>query len=278
MSKKSCTPNDNHSPALSEQGPAFPKNGSELIKALKKAVDQAECPPGGHLTQKRFGELIGIPKSTIHDWFYGRLADQIRVFVCGLERLDEQQRSDLLCEFCRECPRLNHARLADDPGSVGTLMALVQQQTGLTLVSSRSDKARTFLVTAMGNSAGGAVRVSGLDVHCTSQFVPVSGVFYLGSCKCPTEVRAAVRRLWPVVVDSDARILIFNGLCNAAPEFQPRMLALAKTRNVIIADDPTMEIPTLNLSPGVAATRVRVEQMEKEQLRLTVQIRSTGSY
>ncbi len=275
MSNNACAPNESNSPATFERGPAFPKEGSQIIRVLKEAVDRAEFPRGEDLTQQHFGELIGLAKSTVNDWFHDRLVDQIKAFLCGLERLSPQGRADLLSEICRECPRLNDARIAHDSGSVGALTALVQQQAGLTLITSRSDKARTFLITAMGNAANGAVRASGFDLRSPREFVPVSGVLYLSGCsRSAADVRAAIRRLWPVVVDSDARLLIFNGVLTLTPELRPRLAALARTRNVIVADDTTVEHSALQRSPGVTVTQVRVEHVEADPSRLTVQIRA----
>src|SRR4051794_37111324 len=91
--------------------PAYPKTASEFVRALEAAVCQAESQTGQHLTQKRFAELTGIPKTTLNDWHHGRLVEQIVRFVCGLERLDEPHRTTYLRGFCRDCPRLNDPRL-----------------------------------------------------------------------------------------------------------------------------------------------------------------------
>jgi hypothetical protein len=135
--------------------PAYPKTGSEIVRALEAAVDEIECLPGQHLAQKRFAELVGIPKATLNDWHHGRLVEQIRRFVCALERINEPRRTAFLRQFCRECPRLQHSRLSHDPGAVRALQELVQQQLGLVFIASASEKARTLLATAMGKSAGG---------------------------------------------------------------------------------------------------------------------------
>jgi len=86
MKKQTCT--DGHKiplPAIG-RGPAFPKTGNEVIRGLKAAVDRAECPGGGGLTQKPFAELIGMAPTTINDWHNGKLVGQIKAFLCGLER------------------------------------------------------------------------------------------------------------------------------------------------------------------------------------------------
>ena len=57
--------------------PAYPKKANEVIRRLKQVMDEAERPPGQALTQKEFGRLLGAPRSTIHDWYHGKLAAPI---------------------------------------------------------------------------------------------------------------------------------------------------------------------------------------------------------
>jgi hypothetical protein len=76
--------------------PAYQKDGPEFIRKLKAVLDEVECDPGDVLPQKTFGEILGVPKSTIHDWVEGPLPDQIRALFCGLERVSQPQRVHLL--------------------------------------------------------------------------------------------------------------------------------------------------------------------------------------
>lgn len=143
-----------------------------MVKALKIALESVECPSGEKLFQKRFGELIGAPKSTINDWSHGKLVDPIKRFLCGLERLTEMERSKLLHRICRRCPRLHDRAIAQDPGAVRAITALLNQPSGLTFVAG-PEAARTYLVTAMGNSVAWRARACGLDMNRLDDLVPV---------------------------------------------------------------------------------------------------------
>jgi hypothetical protein len=233
-------------------------------------------PLGGELTQKRFAELTGVPKSTVHDWFYGRLVDQIRGLLCCLERLNLSQRAALLQQICRDCPRIDDPRLAHDQQTVTVLKALVRQPCGLTLIGGRPEGARTFLVTAMGNSAAGWLQACGLDVRPPEFFVPVSGVFYLDASHRPMDRSAIVHALWPVILSCRAQLLILNGVWNSVPELHPKIIAAARSRNVIIADGFGPEQWNQWQWPGLRLTRASVSQSHSDNNRFIVQFGSGG--
>lgn len=220
--------------------PAYPKLATEVIRQLKKAMDEVEYPPGHQLTLKRFGLLIGTPRSTIHDWYYGNLPAPIKYFLCSMERLSEIQRTGLLRELCRDCPRLLHPRLAHDAQAVNTLRGLLAQPTGLTFVVGSTDAIRTFLITALGNSAGRFIpyrTVCGLDLHRPDFFVPVSGVLYWRNPQVETAIaKPLVRGLWKDIQNSTADVFLFNGLWSIMPEIRSEIVELARHRNVIVAD------------------------------------------
>jgi hypothetical protein len=186
MVKNQCA----ESPAILLRAPAHPMSGSEMIQHLKESLDSVECPSGEELMQKRFGEPIGAPKSTIHDWSHGRLVKPIKRFLCGLERLTEIDRSNFLRRICQPCPRLLDAAIAHDPSAVRALSALLTQPSGLTFVVG-PEAARTYVVTATGHSVAWQDRACGLDVHRPDQFVPVPGVFYLASPCSSDQLRLA---------------------------------------------------------------------------------------
>jgi hypothetical protein len=272
MNKKTCAFGRNSPiPALG-RGPAFPRSGSEVIRGLKAALDRLECPGGGRLTQKRFAELIGMPASTINDWYNSRLVAQIKGFLCGLERLNEQERSGLLRHFCRECPRLQDPRLAHDVPSLNVLNKLVRERAGLTFIAGPSDTARTFLITAMGNSAGGEVRARGLDAHRPDTFVPVRDVLYLRRSCSPTELQALLRGIWPVVTSSEAQLLIFNGIWRQLTDVRTKIAELAKGHNVLIADDFENAVPRLRDWAEMNASLIRVQWADAEGGRLCFRV------
>jgi hypothetical protein len=215
------------------RAPAFHKSGCEVVRGLKDALDRAEC-PGQRLEQRRFGELLGVSKSTIHDWFHGPLPAPIQSFLCACERLTETDRILLLRQFCRHCPRLEHPRLAHDAETLNLLKALLLKRTGVTLVVGPAEP-RTFLVTSLGHSiaqADASRSACGLDVHRPDTFVPVAGVFY---CERPPKLEQA-RDLVALAMDdvehSDAEFVIFNGVSR----YLTGITRLAANRHVVVAD------------------------------------------
>lgn len=273
MKEKTCTDGDKMPIPAIGRGPAFPKTGSEVIRGLKAAIYGAECPGGGRLTQKRFAELIGMPPTTINDWHNGRLVGQIKAFLCGLERLGEQQRTALLGQICRDCSRLQDPRFTHEVQSASGLMKLVREPTGLTFIAGPSDTARTLLVTAMGNSAGGEIRACGLDAHRPDAFVPVSGVFYLRRSSSPAELQGLLRAMWPLFANAEAQLLILNGIWSRVPEIRMKIAELAKRHNVLIADDFGNAVPRLRDWAAMNASLIRVQWAGEEggPLRIRVQ-------
>lgn len=273
MKEKTCTGGDKILIPAIGRGPAFPKTGSEVIRGLKAAMDRAECAEGGRLTQKRFAELIGMPPTTINDWHNGRLVGQIKAFLCGLERLGEQQRTALLGQICRDCSRLQDPRFTHDVRSVSALMKLARERTGLTFISGPSDTARTLLVTAMGNSAGGEIQACGVDAHRPDTFVPVSGVLYLRRSCSTVELQAILRGVWPLLSAAEAQLLILNGIWSRVPEIRGKIPELAKRHNVLIADDFGNAVPRFRDWPEINASLIRVQLADEEGGRLRFRIR-----
>jgi hypothetical protein len=54
--------------------PAYPKTAGEVIRLLKEALDTADRKESQKYDQREFAQLIGAPKSTVHDWYYGSRA------------------------------------------------------------------------------------------------------------------------------------------------------------------------------------------------------------
>jgi hypothetical protein len=86
------------------QPAAYPKFGTEVVRKLKESMESVECPPKQKLTWKQFGQLIGAPKSTVHDWNYDNLAAPIKHFLSGIKRPSELQRLKFFHVVCREWP------------------------------------------------------------------------------------------------------------------------------------------------------------------------------
>jgi hypothetical protein len=220
--------------------PAYPKTANEVIRRLKQVMDEADRPPGQALTQKEFGRLIGAPRSTIHDWYHGKLAAPIEHFLCAMERLSEIQRTELLRQLCRDCPRLQHPRLAHDPQAVNSLSGLLMRPLGLFVITGPTDALRTFLITALGNSAPlmvTAKTISGMDMHRPDSFVPVPGVLYFRNPNDSPQKKQLIQEQWKRMEDSSADVFLFNGVWTMVPELRGKMVELAKRRSVFLADE-----------------------------------------
>ena len=219
--------------------PAYHKSGSEVVRTLKQALDRVECSPGQKLEQKQVGHMVGVSKSTIHDWFHGKLAGSLQNFLCVFERLTEPERILILREFCRPCPRLEHPRLAHDAEALSRLKASLNQPAGLTFVVGAAEP-RTFLVTALGHSitrVKPTSRVCGLDIHRPDSFVPVAGVFY---CQRPPNLELAqhlAAHIMAEVEGSNEELVIFNGIWSGISQFLKAIQQMTATRHVILADN-----------------------------------------
>lgn len=225
--------------SLVVQAPAYSKTSREIYTILKQAVEDAESgdpEAGRELMLKRLAELIGVPQSTMHDWLHGHRAESVKRFLCALERLSSASRAGVLDLLCRDCPRLDHPALVLNSEARASLSALLEQRHGLTFVSGPFEWARTFMLTALGNSAAGRLSASGFDVHRPDRFVPIPGVWHLARPIAPQVLASLLDRLWPAVARSEAPLLFFNGVWSALPELRRRILACAEAHHVFVAD------------------------------------------
>jgi hypothetical protein len=257
------------------RAPAYHRSGCEVVRALKQALDRVECAPGHTLEQRQFGNLLGVPKSTIHDWFHSKLPGPIHNFLCVFERLPETDRILLLREFCRPCPRLDHPRLAHDTETLNRLKTLLNQRTGLTIVVGPSEP-RTFLVTAMGHfitRVESTTRACGLDAHKPDTFVPVAGVLYCHRPPTFEQAQELVAHIMEDVEGSDAEWIIFNGVCTALLQYRSTIRRLAASRQVIVAGD---SVPVLKEIAKVCANpplMMVVSQIQGKQGLIHVEFR-----
>lgn len=237
--------------------PAYHKVGPEFIRKLKAAVERSECAEGRNLHQKQFGKIVGVPKSTIHDWAEGGLPAPIEAMLCGLERLSEPQRLQLLREFCRDCPRLDHLRLAHNTQALVSLRPVLLQRAGLTIIQGSVESACTFLFTAIGNSIGRfspQQRVCGIDFHFPVNFSPVPGVYYVRQNTSDQLTQEIVRRVWSRLRRSQHEVLMLNGAISIATELTTEVLSTSSKRHVILAGDSLPFLKERTRSAGRQAT------------------------
>lgn len=257
--------------------PAYPKAANEVIRLLKKAIDGVERPTGHKLELREFGQLIGVPRSTIHDWYHGELPKPMKYFLCVMERLPELHRLNVLRELCRDCPRLDHPRLAHDQQAVSALKSLIPQTNGLTFVVGPNEDLRTFVITAIGNSAVRflSVRdVTGLDVHRPVLFVPVPSVLYLRGPQDSSQTKGLIEELWPAIEGSSAKLVLLNRVWALAPGLRHRIQTLARRKHVVVADHLLAIPPGLK---GLIRSRLTVMEAPNKLIRVRLEAVSTTS-
>ena len=251
------------------KSPAFCQTGPELVRRLKKRLDLIECGPGKNLTQKQFGEVLGVPKSTMNDWFVDPLPEPIQALLCGLERLPETERILFLREFCRECPRLCHPWIAHDPEVVTALERILTQRSGLTVIIGQPKRLQTFLLTAFGNSLGRLDpkhRCCGLDLYNPMEFTPVPGVHYACERQGPGPMGHLITEIWPQLRDSKAELFLLNGVLSMVPQMGPEIMRCSRSRHVILADDFPSGFPAFQAN----VIRVSNDKFRPKLLRASI--------
>jgi len=259
--------------------PACPKTANEVIRRIKLVMDEADRPPGHALTQKEFGRLIGAPRSTIHDWYHGNLAAPIEHFLCAMERLSEIQRTELLRKLCRDCPRLQHPRLVHDPQAVNSLSGLLMRPLGLFVITGPTDALRTFLITALGNSAPLMVTtktITGMDMHRPDSFVPVPGVLYFRNPNDSQQKKQLIQEQWKGMEDSSADVFLFNGVWTMVPELRGKIVELAKRRSVFLADEFDGSFPARGEARDMVATFICCDLRPNNQIGVRIETGSPG--
>lgn len=117
---------------------------------------------------------------------------------------------------------------------------MLREPTGLSLLTGLTDEARTWLITALGNSVARGNRrakVSGLDLHDPVSFSPVPGVLYYRGKFDPRQVASVVKQLWASIVECRAHLILLNRVWTTVPELQPEIQRLAAEKHVIVADE-----------------------------------------
>ena len=67
-------------------------------------------------------------------------------------------------------------------------------------------------------------------------FAPIPGVLYFTKPNDSESIRRGIRENWRSIEDSDAGLVLFNGVWTLMPDVQDRIVALAKGRHVVVAD------------------------------------------
>jgi hypothetical protein len=202
--------------------PAYPKTASEVIRLLKRSLDTADRKESQKYDQREFAQLIGAPKSTVHDWYYGTLPKPILYFICALERLPDAQKLAVLRNLCRERFTLDHPCLSHDRQMVTLLKGLLSQAAGLTILTGL-ETPRNFLFTALGNTACQIVHlrfIAGLDFRSPTAFVPVPGVRYCPQRSGLSALTAVLENHWSSMEKSPAKIVLLNSVWSLMPSWR----------------------------------------------------------
>ena len=219
--------------------PFYPYSGQDIVRRLKAAIDTTENPGGPGLEQKQVADLIGIPRSTLNDWLHDDQVEPIKRFLSGLERLSEENRIKFLRSFCRHCPRLEDPQISHDQQAVAVIEDLIQRGPGITVITGPSDSARTYLLTAIGNSFAARFSTTGFDVHRPMHFAPVPGVYYPATDVLAGTLPSLLATVWPKMAGSKGSMILLNGIWNRIPNHHHRIFKLATKNHVLIADDFT---------------------------------------
>lgn len=217
--------------------PAFPLNGGALLQRLTAAVAAAR---GFPLSGVEVATITGQPETTISYWRRSQELPHLVAWCCLLEQLPAKDRHRFVDGLCRELPSLEHPWLAHDPVAATRLAALLARRRGITLVSGGDARQRTFLLAALGHTS---TRLhprhrppSGMDAEEPTWFVPLPSIHYLRSSLLPEQARRLVTNLWPAIRDSDAHLVLLNGVWSMVPELREDILQHATRSHVVLAD------------------------------------------
>lgn len=235
MKKRSCP----ISPFASEilTVPAYPHKGNQLLDELRQRINLAE---GHDLEMDRLGALLGVTRSTLSNWcgHYENLAVQL-VFSM-LERLTKQEQDAFLKRRCRIHPTLEHPALAHEPTVIEHLQFLLQTTSGLTVIAGRSECARSFVLGALGHSFPRQDHqhrpAAGISCMPCGKFVAIEGVTYFRAGLSQSRMRQLVEELWPLMCSANTSMILLDGVWSLAPGRHSAILALARSRHVVLAD------------------------------------------
>jgi hypothetical protein len=98
--------------------PAYCIAGQQLFQRLRAALTNTlGFQPGFARLARMLGENLGLT----HYWFHALPQKHVVAFLTLLERLPEPKRWEVINEWCRELPMLDHPRLAHDPLAVSSM-------------------------------------------------------------------------------------------------------------------------------------------------------------
>jgi hypothetical protein len=217
-----------------------------------------------HLGYRELGKLMGKSRSTAHYWFSLYRNPGLRGFMTLLEHLEPEARQSFITSHCRELPTLSHPRLAH---AASSLEELLGNHTGMTIIVGGTDEARTFVLTALGHEAarkeGKPPKVTGIDLHSPTHFVPVTTLRYIDESLDAKSTRELVLSVRPKILTSRAQLLLFNGVWTAITEIRTDLLVSANRKHVVLAEPTT---PDLELLRSIISTPIHLVTLSVSKL------------
>ena len=263
-------------PDQPEQNPStlFPaRRITRLLLDLKARLGQTD----GQLSYDDWARITGRPANTIASWCAGGAAHQLEVLLASMERLTEPERHQLIDRTCRDYPTLGHSKLAHDFVACSRLATLLRQPSGLTFIQGGPEHMRTFVVSALGHSAGDPntkrATVAGVDIHRPDALVPVIGVTYLDNPLCPADIERQFNRFWPSVLAKGSRLILLNDVWRAIPALHREIMETANNAHVVVADVAALKPGdlTIGVSAPVHLVTVSPARERTEWIRVEIQ-------
>jgi hypothetical protein len=250
----------------STEKPPLPISPNELFRRLKELL-------GSYRDLKK---ITGIEISTLESWCISAPLDQVRTLLRLLSAIPDSERHSLVDSATLSLPRLDHRFLTGDQMTSAALRRIARKETGMTIVESESDYLRTFLATAIANSAvKHKLAVYGYDVHRPDWFAPVEGVNYLSIAENHSRIRETAQL--KLNAPAGSHVVFLNGLW-AHMEEQRRSEILRFTENYhLILCDRHRGFPrgsAIDNCHVITATRnpaLPIGADDAQQMRITIE-------
>jgi hypothetical protein len=255
------------------QLPAVPIAGNKIFERIGAAVGNSR---GYSLTSADFATIMGRPESTTSSWFTVYTQPHLVSCFVLLEQLTPEQRHRVVDDLCRELPLLDHPWLQHNPITVGNLKMLLAQNTGLTFIHGGNAAQRTFLMAALGHTFERLDRqhrsATGLDLHAPQWFVPVKTMLHLNATLTPSQTVTAIREVWPGTMSAINPLILLNGIWTTAPDLQTDIIALAKNKHVILAEQTGPAPNSLPYSTASISQILKISASRENSYWINVEI------
>lgn len=153
---------------------------------------------------------------------------------------------------------------------------LLAQNTGLTFIHGGNAAQRTFLMAALGHTFERLDRqhrsATGLDLHAPQWFVPVKTMLHLNATLTPSQTVTAIREVWPGTMSAINPLILLNGIWTTAPDLQTDIIALAKNKHVILAEQTGPAPNSLPYSTASISQILKISASRENSYWINVEI------